>query len=209
MNAPVADGHRPAPRVAATDVHEIAIHLDEIAQLYDVLDPSPFPEKSLNAAVEAYLLDCAGEPPPSQRIELVVTGPPETVGASLAIIAAAVHAHFRYLLAQTERRWRRKSRLARGATLAGALVLAGAVALRGLIIARFPAAALTEGLLVIGWVAIGRPIEHLVFDRVEHRERCARLARLARIPTRFVAQRPPARDALRLDASPAPPGAAA
>lgn len=120
-------------------VHDIAIDLGHIGQLYDALDPSPFPEKSLNADVESYLLDCAGELSPSHAMALVISGPAESVGAELTSISAAIHAHFRYLLAQAERQWRRKSRVARGATVAGALVLVSTFALRGLIEIAAPA----------------------------------------------------------------------
>lgn len=168
--------------------HEIAMRLDHIAQLYDVLDPSPFPEKSLNADVEAYLLDCAGELSHPQRIELVVSGPADSIGAQIPAMAAAIHAHFLYLLTQAERQWRRKSRVAHVATAAGVLVLVSAFVLRGLIEIAVPAAAITEGLLVLGWVALWRPIEHLVFDRIDHRAHCALLGKLADVPVRFVPQ---------------------
>jgi hypothetical protein len=172
-------------------VHEIAMRVDRLAQLYDALDPAPFHEKSLNADVEAYLLDCAGEMPLSQPLALALSGP-DAIGSEISSIAAAVHAHFRYLLAQARRQWLWKSRIAKGATAAGALVLVATVVLRGLLEIATPAAgALTEGLLVLGWVALWRPIEHLVFDQFDHRARCGLLAKLSRMPLRFAGTHDP------------------
>ena len=68
------------------------------------------------------------------------------------------------------------------------LVLVSVFVLRGLIEIAVPAAAITEGLLVLGWVALWRPIEHLVFDRIDHRPHCALLGKLADVPVRFVPQ---------------------
>ena len=90
-------------------------------------------------------------------------------------------ATFAYVLDQTQRRWRWRARTARRASALGLAILAAAMVLRGMLgDSRFPPIDVTsEGLLIFGWVALWRPIEHLLFDRVEHRARCRLLARLA------------------------------
>ena len=44
---------------------------------------------------------------------------------------------------------------------------------------------LSEGLLILAWVALWRPIETIGFDSWEHRQERGILQRLAAIPVRF------------------------
>ena len=44
-----------------------------------------------------------------------------------------------------------------------------------------------EGLLILAWVALWRPIETISFDSCESREERRLLAKLSRVPIRFVA----------------------
>ena len=46
---------------------------------------------------------------------------------------------------------------------------------------------LAEGLLILSWVALWRPIETIGFDSWESREERRLLAKLSRVPIRFVA----------------------
>lgn len=45
--------------------------------------------------------------------------------------------------------------------------------------------AIGEGLLILGWVAMWRPLEILLFERLENHQKSALLRRLARIPVDF------------------------
>jgi hypothetical protein len=166
----------------------ISIRLRTLAQLFDALDPAPFHEKALDRNAESYLLECAGEHAPHEDLALVVHGPP-SLRDHLVELGDAVHAHFDLLKTQSDRQWRRHARLGRRVMLAGALVLASSIALRQLLVlSHVPGAELVnEGLLILGWVAMWRPIEFVLFDRVDHRDRRALLQRLARIEIRFEA----------------------
>lgn len=165
---------------------EISIRLDSLSQLYDSLDPAPFREKSLDRDAEAYLLECAGEFPDGATLRLQVHGPPDLAG-HIGEITQAVHGHFALLAEQSQRRWRRHMRLARGVVAAGVVVLALSLLLRELIATHPFAGAdlLGEGLLILGWVALWRPVEQVLFDRYEHRHHRALVQRLASIPVRF------------------------
>lgn len=167
-------------------MHEIEIHLNSLAQLYDSLDPAPFHEKSLDRDAEAYLLECAGEHSDDAPLRLVVHGP-ESLRAHLPEISGAIHSHFHLLGMQAERRWRRHVRLARIVLVAGLLVLALSLMVRRLLSGLlFPGAdLLSEGLLILGWVALWRPMEQAVFDRFEYRHQRALTQRLADVPVEF------------------------
>ncbi len=45
---------------------------------------------------------------------------------------------------------------------------------------------MAEGLLILAWVALWRPIENIGFDSWESREERRLLARLSEVPIRFV-----------------------
>jgi hypothetical protein len=159
---------------------EIPIRIDSAAQLFDALDPAPFREKSLSAGAEAYLVDCAGSLITAARIDIVLTGP-QHLQHEVPAISEAIHGHFAYLLEQARRRWQWRARIAGRATALGVAILMAAVGVREALGAAGWAVidVASEGLLIFGWVALWRPIEHLVFDRVEYRARCRLLERLA------------------------------
>jgi hypothetical protein len=62
---------------AAVETVKSVSRVQRIKQLFDSLDPSPFREKSLDADVETYLRDCAGERAPSTRLRSHIHAPPE------------------------------------------------------------------------------------------------------------------------------------
>ena len=164
----------------------IDLRLQQLEQLFDTLDPAPFPDKALDRRVEAYLLDSAGEHGHREPLVLVLHAP-TALAAHVADIEAAIHAHFALMHAQAERRHRRRRRVGRLAMLAGGLTLAAVLTLRHWL-AAVPAPVgevLSEGLLILAWVALWRPIETIGFDSWEHRQERDVLQRLARLPVRF------------------------
>ncbi len=170
-------------------MHLIDIRLNEIGQLYDSLDPSPFREKSLNRDAESYLIESAGEFPPKAEFRVLVHGPP-SLQAHVDDIAAAIHTHFCSLSTLAERRHRRRQRIFHMALLLGFAVLAAALLLRTLV-ADWPGAVgevVAEGLLILAWVALWRPAEMAAFDEWERREQLRLLQGLAQVPVEFRAR---------------------
>jgi hypothetical protein len=166
---------------------DIELRLQHLEQLFDTLDPAPFHDKSLDRRVESYLLDSAGEQGHRAPLVVVLHGPP-ALEAHVPDIAAAIHAHFTLVHQQAERRHVRRGRVGRVAMLAGTLTLAAVLLLRHWL-AAVPAPfgeVLSEGLLILAWVALWRPIETIGFDSWERREERGILRRLARVPVRFV-----------------------
>lgn len=161
----------------------IDIRIQRLDQLFDSLDPSPFREKALDREFEAYLRDCAGEHGSTAPLALHIHAPVE-LRAHAADIEEAIHGQFRFMLEQADRRARGRRRRYRGVVIAGFVVLAASLLLRQAV-GQWQGSLgdiLTEGLLVLGWVALWRPIEALLFDRHEAREERAMLQRLATIP---------------------------
>lgn len=165
---------------------DIEIRLERLEQLYDLLDPAPFRDKALDRAAEAYLLECAEDAPGHEPLRLLVRVPTALV-AREAEVADAVHGHFGWLWARADKRRAARTRMHRFAMLLGVVVLLAALGLRGLFVeGGGRAEVLREGLLILGWVALWRPVEWVLFDTWEHRQRRSALKRLATAEVRLV-----------------------
>lgn len=163
----------------------IEIHLKALQQLYDSLDPSPFQEKALDRHAEEYLIDSVGEFGEHEALTLLIQGP-DDLHTGLPEMTESIHGHFRLALERQERLMRRRMRMGRVMLLLGLVVLAVTLFTRywlsGL---NTKADLLGESLLIVGWVALWRPAELLLFDRIEARIDRRVLERLAAIPVEF------------------------
>ncbi len=168
----------------------IKIRIRSLAQLFDALDPSPLPERALERNAESYIVAGAGKARPADSVSLLVNLP-DSLRAYVADTTDAIHGHFRRMHAQGEQAFRRRLRIG-WFTLAIAIgVLAGSFWLRSLLSrVEGPAVAqgLGEGLLILGWVAMWRPVEILLFEHWESHVGHATLERLASMPIEFVFQ---------------------
>ena len=167
----------------------IDIRIQRIDQLFDSLDPSPFHEneKALRRDAENYIVDFAGEHGRAEPLRLIVHAP-ASIKPNTAELTRAVHAHFERAHAQCRRRYQRRMRIGRTLLVAGLAVLALALLLRALLGDpgdRAMIVAIGEGLLILGWVAMWRPLEILLFERLENHQQSALLRRLTRIPVDF------------------------
>lgn len=167
---------------------ELELHIQRLEQLFDRLDPAPFHAKALDRNVEAYLLESAGEHGARQPLNIAMHAP-EELADRLDDIASAIHTHFMLAHQQAERRHHRRRRIGRIALSVGAATLITALLLRRWVesIGGTLGEVLAEGLLILAWVALWRPIETIGFDSWESREERRLLATLARVPVRFVA----------------------
>ena len=164
----------------------IEISLTRLAQLFNSLDPSPFHERDLDAAAEEYIIGSAEEIGRQRPLALVIHLPADQVPkADSPNLAEAIHNYFAYREAHDRRRLRLLFRDGRIALVIGFAFLFCCVLLREL--ARSlgqdqPVAdILGEGLLIIGWVAMWRPLEIFLYEWVPIRRRCRILAKLAKI----------------------------
>ena len=172
----------------AMDNMEVALRIRSLASLFDALDPAPLHQKALNRDAERYILGNAGADRSTEPIRLLIHLP-ESLRAHAAEVSDAIHDHFRRAHEQGERIFRRRLRIG-GVSLGVALgVLAGSIWLRSLlrdIEGRALVQGIEEGLLILGWVAMWRPVEILLFEHWESHQDHAMLQRLASIPIEFV-----------------------
>jgi hypothetical protein len=166
---------------------EIALQLQRVAQLFQTLDPAPFHEKALDPEAHRYLFECALEQGGADALRVVIHLPASEGPASRGI-EAAFHNHFRFELEELERALKRRLRVGRLSLMAGLLLLAVCSLLRSLVPEPFggPTGFLGEGLLILGWVALWRPVDVLLFERWESRDERACLRKLARARVELV-----------------------
>ena len=166
---------------------DIELRIDRLEQLFDSLDPAPFHSKSLDPNADAYLRDSAGEHSSLDHLSISIHGP-ATLANCVDDIALAIHSHYKLASQQAERRHKRRRRVGRVALVTGSVILAVALFLRTWVktIEGSFGEVLAEGLLILAWVALWRPIETIGFDSWESREERRLLTALSRVPVRFV-----------------------
>ena len=176
-----------APRAPQQTVATIEIRVQSWAQLFEPLDPLPVRERALDRSAESYILACAGEHPVQQPVRLLIHCP-ESWRMHVAGVAEGIHEHFRSAHAQGEKRFRRRLRVGGVLLGVGLAILGAAIAIRSLlrgVEGSALAQGLGEGLLILGWVAMWRPVDILLFEHWESHLDHAMLDRLARIPVEF------------------------
>ena len=169
--------------VPSTAITKIEINLNRLPQLFNSLDPSPFHERDLDQEAEDYIIGSAEEAPRHRPLALVIHLPTDQIPASgLPDLQEAIHNYFAYRHNQESRRLRLLFRDGRIALIIGLGFLFCCVLLRELAFSFGNDAAsdiFGEGMLIIGWVAMWRPLEIFLYEWVPIRRRCRILAKLA------------------------------
>ncbi|HEY7041279.1 MAG TPA: hypothetical protein VID28_20590 [Methylomirabilota bacterium] len=169
---------------ATTDA-AIEIRLSQPQQLFNSLDPSPFHERDLDEDAEQYIVDSADEYPLDQPLTLVVYLPTGQAPSKAPDLATGIHHYFAYRADETRRRLRIFFREGRIALVVGVTFLFVCIALRQLIVMATKgllADIADEGLYIVGWVAMWRPLEIFLYDWRPIRRRQRLFAKLAEIP---------------------------
>jgi hypothetical protein len=146
----------------------IEIRLREVRQLFHTLDPAPFREKDLDEAAEQYLLEACREAGTRRPLRLVVYLPrPEAQSEAALTLAEAVHNYFAYRERQLRTDILGLLRYGVVSFIIGLGFLMACLGLRRWLVAQPMAVDRTivgEGLLILGWVAMWRPTEALLYD---------------------------------------------
>jgi hypothetical protein len=165
---------------------KIEINLTRLAQLFNSLDPSPFHERDLDQDAEEYIVESAEEISRQGPLALVIHLPADQIPEKgVASLSEAIHNYFEYREMHERRRLRLLFRDGRIAMAIGLSFLVSCVLLRHLVFSFGHSAAgdsFGEGLLIIGWVAMWRPLEIFLYEWVPLRQRCRILAELSKMP---------------------------
>jgi len=185
---------KPEPRadfepVAGRPRAVLEIHVAELNQLFNVMDPAPFRERDLDPNAEAYILDWARETRPGQPLGLSVRVDRDSTAKDSDMVRDAVREYFRRRAQATRRELRRLFRVGR-ISLAIALGFALAATLAGEAVANWIGTershGIIEGSLIIGaWVALWRPLEIFLYDWWPIREEALLHDRLGQMDVRL------------------------
>lgn len=165
----------------------IELKIREIGQLFQSLDPLPFRERDLDAAVEEYVVAWAREQGGTGPIRILVHLPPEEAGrAEAGHIGEAIRNYFAYRAEVAGWELHELFRVGRASLLIGMTMLALCVILGAEVSSRVEEGYIgrffDEGLIILGWVANWRPIQIFLYDwwpLARRRRLYKRLARAA------------------------------
>jgi hypothetical protein len=168
----------------------IQVHVGELKQLFNSIDPSPFRNKDLDPKAEEFIVGWAKEMPRDLPLALVVdldrsAGLPDEA----AVLRDAIQEFFRQRAHAFRRRLRELFRVGRTSLLIGLVALAAAIALGDFLASLMKDSRigeiLRESLTIGGWVSMWRPLEVFLYDwwPIRNEERLS--DRLAAMPVRI------------------------
>ena len=146
----------------------IEVKLTELKQFFNSMDPSPFHERDLDEDAEEFIVSWAQEHPQQQNLRLVLhlTKPPSDTTDPQHLVADSVAHYFEYRARMMQREFKRLMREGRASFVIGLLFL---------ISCQFTASLITppagnwqtvarEGLTIIGWVAMWKPLNICLYS---------------------------------------------
>jgi hypothetical protein len=148
------------PRGARIDVH-----VGDVRQLFNSMDPSPFRERDLDPKAEAYIVDSARAVARRKgplHLAVSLSGNTSPV-EDLAALPLAVHEYFARRGAATRTGLRRLLRIGGWSLLIGVSFVA-ATNLIGDWVHEMVGSVLHESFMIGAWVALWRPLEILLYD---------------------------------------------
>lgn len=163
----------------------IELRLKALDQLFDSFDPAPFHEKDLDQDAEEFIVSWAREYQPDTPLRFVLHLPEgQRALQPERTVREAIANYFTYRAQLTRLEQRRLLQIGRSSLGIGVLFLIACMGAR-LLVGRLGEGELLqilqEGLLIIGWVAMWRPLELLLYDWWPVRRRRRTFASLAQM----------------------------
>lgn len=182
----------------------IEVHVAELKQLFNSIDPSPFRNKDLDPKAEEFIVGWAKDLSRDAPLALLVdldrqAGLPDEA----SILRDAIHEYFGQRARGYWRRLRELLRVGRTSLVIGLIALAAAIALGDFLAALMKGSRigeiLRESLVIGGWVSMWRPLEIFLYDWWPIRNEARLSEQLAAMPVRIRYMNQTAPDAWRVD----------
>jgi hypothetical protein len=143
--------------------HCVDIRLNTVDQLFDNRDPAPFRERDLDPDLVEYLVAAAEDLVSLGKFKIVFWLAQPCVPEE---VQTGYRAHFTYELERVERRSRRQRRTGQVALVIGLVLLVLLLSISGLLATSKIGVvhALREGISILSWVVMWRPVEALIYD---------------------------------------------
>jgi hypothetical protein len=147
----------------------IEVHVTDLKQLFDSLDPTPFHKRDIDPKAEEFITGWARELRGDGPLGLLVHADRATHSAKATeVVHAAVRDHFRRRRDVTRQRLRQLFRQGRVSLTIGLAFLATCLviadSLEGALEGSRVIGILRESLIIGGWVAMWRPIEIFLYE---------------------------------------------
>jgi hypothetical protein len=203
MGSPVSQPPHSVGDPIAPNCEIIEVHVAELKQLFNAIDPSPFREKDLDPNAEEFIVGWAREAARDAPLALLVyLDRPAGLPEEAAILRDAIREFFKQRALLTRQRLRQLLRVGRTSLLIGLAFLS-----MSLLVGDFLARALGDGigallresLLIGGWVAMWRPMEIFLYDWWPVRAEARLHDRLSEMPVRLAYTRDASSEAWRWD----------
>jgi hypothetical protein len=168
----------------------IEVHVVELKQLFNAIDPSPFREKDLAADVEEFIVGWSRELSRDAPLALLVhvdrpAGPPDEP----AMLRDSIRQFFRQRSRSDHQRLRQLLRRGRTSLAIGLVFLGASIAasdmVAGALSGRRFGELVRESLLIGGWVAMWKPLEVFLYDWWPIRADVRLFERLGAMPVRI------------------------
>lgn len=174
----------------AQPANVIELRLETLEQLFDPFDPFPIPTRDLARGAEDFIVGWAQEMPARAALHIRINLPRNAITLEDGRhVRAAIAAHFLYRGRRTRSDMHELLTIAQLSLGIGLCVLAVCTGLRqlvqSLVGSRAVAGFLSDGLVIVGWVANWRPIEILLYEWWPLSRRRRLFARLAAADVEF------------------------
>jgi hypothetical protein len=140
----------------------IEVKLQSLNQLFDSMDPAPFHERDLDADAAEYILSWAQEHHVTTPLRLVIhLAQPAEQPDLEPLVAGSIHHYFKYRALLNRRALRHLLRDGWISSLIGLAFLGACTLAAQRLAPQLPSGGrlIEEGLTIIGWVAMWRPID--------------------------------------------------
>ena len=167
------------------DIHHIEVNLQDVEQLFNTMDPSPFHEKDLDDDAAEFILSWALEFHRPEPVDLIVhlERMPEGDDAQ-HLVREAVHHYFAYRARLNHLEFKRLMHQGRLSLMVGIGFLVVCFLTIEIVISKSTSVVpsfFKEGLTIAGWVAMWRPIEIYLYEWWPLRRRGQVLDKLSRM----------------------------
>lgn len=168
----------------------IEVRVAELRQLFNAIDPSPFNERDLDPKAEEFIVDWSKDAPRDAHLALVVHLERDAAKPDDAVmLRGAIHQFFSQRAISSRRRLRELFRRGRISLTIALAFLAVVIGISDGVDSYFHgsgiAGVLREGLLIVGWVAMWRPLEVFLYDWWPVRAEIRLFERLSEMPVRL------------------------
>ncbi len=147
--------------------HKIELNLRSVGQLFNTMDPAPFPEKDLDGDAEEFILSWVREFPLNEPVSLLVHLAELPAENAQSVVEQGVHHYFAYRARLNRMELRRLFSDGRQSLFIGLAFLSVCLiisrALGGDSSGTFRGVA-RESLTIAGWVAMWRPMQIYLYD---------------------------------------------